>query len=89
MQKLQVFLQSERQRAREPVEQQPVGMTQVEAETLAATIRARLPQAEVDVHSREEGTPWVVEARNPRRGTSQIFENPEQFEQLMQTAGQR
>jgi hypothetical protein len=59
-------------------------MSREDAEALAATIKARLPQAELEVQEAEEGGAWVVEARNPRRGTSQIFRDADQFEQLMQ-----
>ena len=68
--------------------QPPKGMTQIQAEALAKTIKARLPQAEVEVREGEAGTGWIVEARNPRRGTSQTFQSAEEFEQLMQNVPQ-
>jgi hypothetical protein len=55
---------------------------------LASTITLRLPQAEVEVKREQDGV-WVVEARNPRRGTSQVFHRPEEFEQLLQRAARR
>lgn len=79
---LQVFLQSERTREPATAQQKPEGMTRNEAEALATTIKARLPQAQVEV--REQNLTWVVEARNPRRGTSQVFSSTDQFEQLME-----
>jgi hypothetical protein len=64
-------------------------MTQEQAEALARTIKGRLPQAEVAVKEDEQGTVWLVEARNPWRGTTQIFQDAEQFEQLMEAAAVR
>jgi hypothetical protein len=64
-------------------------MTQNQAEGLAATIKARLPQAEVEAREDEETRTWMVEARNPRRGTSHIFRSPEEFDELLQTTAQR
>lgn len=84
---LQVFLHSERNRERVPVEEvenKPTGMTREEATGLAATIKARLPQAEVEVREDDGAEVWVVEARNPYRGTKQVFSSPQQFEELMQ-----
>lgn len=60
------------------------GMTHDEAKALAATISTRLPQAEVEVKEASDPGVWVVEARNPRRGTSQVFASVHQFEDLMQ-----
>jgi hypothetical protein len=77
---LQLFLESRQPQA---------GMTQNQAEGLAATIKARLPQAEVETREDEQQRAWVVEARNPRRGTSHIFRSPEEFEELLQASTPR
>ena len=65
------------------------GMSQEQAETLAGTIKARLPQAELEILEDEESGAWLVQAHNPRRGTSQSFRSPQEFEQLMEQAAQR
>lgn len=85
LQELQEFLHSEHSREHIPVEEKPEGMTRGEAVALASMIKTRLPQAEVEVKRGDPGEAWVVEAQNPMRGTSQVFANAEQFEQLMQT----
>lgn len=83
---LRIYLQSERQPESEAAPAPGPGMTWEEAEALAATIKTRLPQAEVEVKRSEGGDTWVVEARNPRRGTSQVFLSADQFERLMNAA---
>jgi hypothetical protein len=85
---MELFLESVQQPQEAP-EERPAGMTREQAEGLAHTIKARLPRAEVAAQEDEGG--WVVEARNPYRGTTQVFRDPEQFERLMEEAarGQR
>jgi hypothetical protein len=88
---LRAFLvsRSEHEPAQETREERhQMGMTREVAEELAGTIKARLPQAEVEMREGEQGV-WVVEARNPRRGTTQLFQTPEQFQALMQAATHR
>lgn len=83
LQELEVFLHSERNKERVLAELKPAGMTREEADELASAIKARLPQAEVEVKQGEGAAAWVVQARNPLRGTSQMFATMEQFERLM------
>ncbi len=64
----------------------PQGMTKEQAETLATTIKRRLPLAEVETKAETGGAVWVVEARNPGRGTKQVFHQPAEFEHLMAQA---
>lgn len=84
LQELRVFLHSIREMTIVPAESGGEGMSREEADSLATTIKERLPQAEVEVRAGDQPGVWVVEARNPRRGTSQVFLSTEQFEQLMQ-----
>jgi hypothetical protein len=85
---MELFLESVQQPQETP-EERPAGMTREQAEGLARTIKARLPQAEVAVQEGEGDLVWVVEARNPYRGTTQTFRDPEQFERLMEEAARR
>jgi hypothetical protein len=83
---LAVYLETTRRRIAEPAAPRPDGMTQQGAETLAEVIKRRLPQAEVEVRAEPGGRSWVVEARNPRRGTVMVFRSPEEFKALMDRA---
>jgi len=83
---MELFLESVHQPPETP-EERPAGMSREQAEGLARAIKARLPRAEVAAQEDECG--WVVEARNPYRGTTQVFRDPEQFERLMEEAARR
>ena len=87
--KLQVAPPEQPGEIEQPVPLSAEGMSKEQAETLAGNIKARLPQAELEILEDDQTGAWLVQAHNPRRGTSQIFRDPEQFEQLMEQAAQR